>query len=284
MNSPGQSDQEQPPLCLFCGGPEELSISEIWSDHNFQLSTCCGAMLEQVSHEIDADPAWGRDLLRRLGAEKLMGHSLRRVADGDCSRPMLDCKLTFRDIDHASTRAFIAQHHGHCSPPRVWRFGTGIMNGWSLLGVVVVGNPVAPALNGTGTVEVNRLCVRRDVEPMLRRDCCSKLYAWSAREAERRGFARIITYTRVDEPGTSLAAAGWVCEGPAGGRGWHSQRRSRSNVNAWIKKVRWSRTLRPKPIRPSAPDHPSAVPSASDWAWAAGVAGANPVRANRPQS
>ena len=275
MNKMCESDQGQTPPCLFCGEPEELSIGEIWSDHNFQLSTCCPDMLDQVSHEINADPAWGRDLLRRLGAEELTGHSLRRVFDGDCGTPMLDCKLPFRDIDHASARAFIARHHGHCSPPRVWRFGTTIMNGWTLLGVVVVGNPVAPAFNGTGTVEVNRLCVRRDLDPMLRRDCCSKLYGWSAREAERRGFRRIITYTRIDELGTSLAAAGWVCEGPAGGRGWHSKRRSRSNVNAWIKKVRWSRTLQPKPIRPSAPSHPPAVPSTSDWAWAAGLAASN---------
>ena len=125
----------------------------------------------QVSYEINADPAWGRDLLRRLWAEDLIGHSLRRVADGDCGTPMLDCKLTLRDIDHASARAFIALHQ-HCSPPRVWRFATAIMNRWTLLGVVVVGNPVAPGFNGTGTVEVNRLCIRRDLAPMLSRDCC----------------------------------------------------------------------------------------------------------------
>ena len=27
------------------------------------------------------DPAWARDLLRQLGAEELLGHRLRRVAD-----------------------------------------------------------------------------------------------------------------------------------------------------------------------------------------------------------
>ena len=129
MGSADRSGQELTPICPFCGEPEELSISEIWSDHNFQLLTCCGALLDQVSYEIDADPAWGRDLLRRLGAEELMGHSLRRVADGDCGTPMLDCKLTLRDTDHASARAFIALHHRHCSPPRVWRFATAIMNG-----------------------------------------------------------------------------------------------------------------------------------------------------------
>ncbi|WP_408886833.1 XF1762 family protein [Lichenicola cladoniae] len=78
-------------------------------------------------------------------------------------------------------------------------------------------------------------------------ECCSKLYAHAAAEAERRGFKRIITYIRADEAGTSLRASGWVCDGPAGGRGWHSRRRARSNRNAWIAKERWSRALRPKP-------------------------------------
>jgi hypothetical protein len=67
---------------------------------------------------------------------------------------------------------------------------------------------------------------------MLRWNYCSMLYAHSAREAERRGFSRIITYIRDDEEGISLRAAGWVCEGPAGACGWPGARRSRSNRNA----------------------------------------------------
>ena len=110
-----------------------------------------------------------------------------------------------------------------------------------------MGNPVAPALNGRGIIEVNRLCIRGGLNPMLRWNCCSKLYAHAAGEAERRGFKRIITYIRADEEGASLRAAGWKSEGPAGGRGWHSARRACSNLNAWIAKERWSRNLHPKP-------------------------------------
>jgi hypothetical protein len=106
------------------------------------------------------------------------------------------------------------------------------MNGSALMGVVTIGNPLAPAFNGRGIVEVNQLCIRGDLNPMLRWNCCSKLYAHAATEAERRGFGRIITYIRADEEGTSLRAAVWVCDGPAGGRGWHSARRARSNRNA----------------------------------------------------
>jgi len=71
---------EDSSTCLLCGEPAELSIHDIWTDGNFQLSTCCAGLLEEVSADIDADPAWGRALLRHLGAEELTGHALRRAA------------------------------------------------------------------------------------------------------------------------------------------------------------------------------------------------------------
>lgn len=238
-------------VCMFCGEPEVLEIADIWTDGNFLFQTCCDGLLECVSAEMHADPAWGRALLQRLGAEELTGTPLRRVCDGQGNGPVLDHQLRLVPITFPAAQAFIGRHHAHCNPPHAWRFGSGIANGSVLMGVATVGNPVTPALNGRGIVEVNRLCVRRDVDPMLRWNCCSMLYAHSAREAERRGFQRIITYVRDDEDGTSLKAAGWTLEGRAGGRGWHSARRARSNRNAWIGKQRWSRVLRPAlPKRP----------------------------------
>jgi hypothetical protein len=115
-----------------------------------------------------------------------------------------------------------------------------------MLGTVIVGNPVAPAFNGRGTLEVNRLCIRRDVPRALAWNAASMLYGWSAREAERRGWSHIITYTRADEEGTSVRAAGWQQEATVRGRGWHSSRRTRANTNAWIDKVRWGKPLRPR--------------------------------------
>ena len=108
-------------------------------------------------------------------------------------------------------------------------FHNAVFNGATLIGVAVVGNPVAPALMKRGILEVNRLCVRRDTPaspPLERR--LHALYGWCAREAERRGWAKIITYTRADEDGTSLEAAGWKREATVRGRGWHSSRRRRS--------------------------------------------------------
>lgn len=108
-----------------------------------------------------------------------------------------------------------------------------------------VGNPVAPALMSRGWVEVNRLCIRRDLAPQLAWNACSQLYGHAAREAAKRGFRKIISYTRADEPGTSLAAAGWVAESTVRGRSRSSARRPRSNVNSWVDKVRWGKELQP---------------------------------------
>jgi len=99
------------PLCCWCGEPEALKIADVWLDSEFLLDTCCQGMLDSVSAGISDDPAWGRDLLRRLGAEALTGHRLRRVSDGQGCHPMLDWQLDLRPIGSAPARAFIARHH-----------------------------------------------------------------------------------------------------------------------------------------------------------------------------
>jgi len=240
------------PLCFWCGEPEVLEIGEVWSDSNFTLATCCEELLTSVSAEIGDDPAWGRDLLRRLGAEALTGHRLRRVSDGQGCHPMLDWQLDLRPIGSAPARAFIARHHAHCPPPVAWRWSHSAWSGRQLIGVVTAGNPVARAYMGRGIAEVSRLCIRRDIAPLLVWNAASMLYGAACRSAECAGFQRMVTYTRAEEGGGSLAAAGFVRDGVVRGRGWHSVRRRRSNSNAGDK-MRWSRTLRPKPAVPATP-------------------------------
>ena len=111
-------------------------------------------------------------------------------------------------LGRAQTRAFIARHHAHCAPPVMWRFDAAIYNGNTMLGLAIVGNPVAPGLMLRGILEVNRLCLRRDLPDALRWNAASMLYGWCAREARRRGWRKIITYTRADEPGTSCVLPG----------------------------------------------------------------------------
>ena len=235
-------DDAHTPLCLFCGEPERAEIFEVWG-HEFMLQTCCEGLHEQIVLEMNQDPEWARRFVRSIGIEDICGQKLRRVADDGCCGLILDWRLSLKQVPSSTVRGFIARHHAHCGVPVTWRFHNGVFNGGTLIGVAVVGNPVAPALMKRGILEVNRLCVRRDTPAALRWNAASMLYAWCAREAESRGWQKIITYTRADEPGTSLEAAGWKREATVRGRGWHSTRRPRSNRNGWIDKVRWSRAL-----------------------------------------
>lgn len=230
--------------CLFCSEPEQVGVAEVWTDGTFLLHCCCEGLHEWVARCMTDDPAFARQLLQQAGIEDLTGHRLRRIADDGGSGLVLDYQLQHRPIGIPAARAFVARHHAHCGQPAVSRFAGAVFNGWHLIGVAMVGNPVARALNGRGILEVNRLCVRRDVPRALAWNAASMLYGWTAREAARRGWAKLITYTRADEKGTSLAAAGWVREAVVRGRGWHSRTRQRSNTNGWVDKVRWSRTLR----------------------------------------
>ena len=218
------------PTCLFCGEPERVELSEIWDSHEFMIQACCEALHETVVRDMADDPAWGQELLRRLGVEEIMGASLRRLTNDGCNM-LLDWRLRTRPVTFAVAHEFVRRHHAHCTPPAAWRFGQAIFNAGTLLGVVMAGNPVAPALNGRGIIEVNRLCIRRDIPHALAWNAASQLYGWVAKEAARQGWSHIITYTRTDEEGTSLRAAGWEQEARVhGAAGIHGDGRARTST------------------------------------------------------
>lgn len=237
--------EDEPLACLFCGGAEHVELCEIWG-HDFQIDTCCEGLRDSIVCEMGADPDYAKRLMRGLDLEPIVGgHTLRRVAD-DGLHLLLDFKLDIRSIPQADAKAFVLDHHEHCNPPVGWRFGAGIWNANTLIGVVMVGRPVARALDHRRVVEANRVCVRRDTPAPLRWNACSQLYGWAARTAASRGFEKIITYTLETEEGTSLRAAGWTCEGPAGGGSWDRRRRRRTNSTLPSgTKTRWCRLLMP---------------------------------------
>ncbi len=238
------TDDQLPP-CMFCGQDERVELFEIWSDHRFMIQTCCETLHDSVVHEMTDDPDWARTLLRRIGADLYTGHTLRRLADDGGCGMLLDWQLRICPVTFAVARQFVDRHHAHCRAPRCWRFGVAVRNGTTLIGVAMIGNPVARGFAGRGIVEVNRLCVRRDIPAALRWNAASMLLGQAARTAEQRGWSRIITYTRVDEAGTSLIASGWKREAVVRGRGWHGGARSRSNRNAFVDKIRWGKELHP---------------------------------------
>jgi len=101
----------------------------------------------------------------------------------------------------------------------------------------MVGRPVGRYLDDGLTLEVNRCCTDGT------RNACTMLYGAATRAAKALGYKRIITYTRESEPGTSLKASNWHCDGPAGGKHWTGKRYEQMEMQLDEMKVRWSKKL-----------------------------------------
>lgn len=57
------------------------------------------------------------------------------------------------------------------------------------------------------------------------------------------GYQKIITYTLASEPGTSLRASGFTCEGLAGGQAWTGSRRRNYYISPPERKLRWHKEI-----------------------------------------
>ncbi len=145
--------------------------------------------------------------------------------------------LTVVPVTLAEANAFVAAHHRHHGPVVGHKFAIGCMADGELVGVAIVGRPVSRYLDNGLTAEVTRLCTDGT------RNACSILYAASARAARAMGFRKIITYTLDTESGTSLRAAGWHCEGPAGGKQWTGARSPAVPIAPQQLKLRYGKTL-----------------------------------------
>lgn len=134
---------------------------------------------------------------------------------------------------------FVAQHHRHHKPVVGHLFSLGAIltpcsgecvmagcppeNCSKLVGVAIVGRPVARMRDDGLTAEVTRLCTDGT------RNACSFLYGASARAAFALGFQRIGTYILASENGTTLQAAGWRMIGQTKGGSWSRPSRGRDD-------------------------------------------------------
>jgi hypothetical protein len=141
--------------------------------------------------------------------------------------------LALQPISFREAMAFIDKHHRHHKRPRGWLFGIGVNDGTSVVGVVVVGRPVARMLQDGFTAEVTRCCTTGA------RNACSMLYRAAWRAARAMGYLRLVTYTLPEEGGVSLRAAGFTLVGEAGGGSWSRAKRLRVDTAPLQTKLRW---------------------------------------------
>lgn len=105
-----------------------------------------------------------------------------------------------------------------------------------IVGVAMVGRPVARMSDNGWTAEVTRLCTCDAPEA---RHAASKLYATAWRIAREMGYTRLITYTLASEQGTTLRAAGWHTVYEVRGRSWSCQSRPRVDKHPLENKTLW---------------------------------------------
>ncbi|MHA7813288.1 MAG: XF1762 family protein [Phycisphaerales bacterium] len=148
-------------------------------------------------------------------------------------------RLVVKPIELREANAFVAMHHRHHKPVVGHRFSLACYEGDRLCGVAISGRPVARKIDQLAYLEVSRLCTDGT------KNACSKLYAAVASAAKSMGYEAVQTYILDSETGTSLKAAGWKCEGKAGGGEWSRKSRpDRRTDQPSQTKLRWRRYLR----------------------------------------
>jgi hypothetical protein len=227
--------------CPYCGDDYLVDVLEHWpEEHAWMFDACCEGSQAEALDFAETDPkGFARWYERQTGLKARRSY----VSDSEfCLR--LDFGLQLDTIPQKEAKAFVREHHRHCPPPAGWRWGHAVYNGHTLVAVAMVGRPVARALDKDKVVEVNRLCVDPSLDTELVWNACSMLYGAAAREAKKRGFETIITYTLETESGGTLKASGWTPTTKTKGGSWDTPARRRTDKTSTCRKQRWERTFR----------------------------------------
>lgn len=141
--------------------------------------------------------------------------------------------LSVVPISFAEAKAFVARMHRHLPHVVGHKFSVAVALGDEVVGVAIVGRPVARHLDDGWTMEIVRLATDGT------HNACSMLYGTSWRAARALGYRRITTYTRDGEPGTSLRAAGWRTVAEVAGASWNRRSPPRVDRMPLQCKLRW---------------------------------------------
>ena len=146
-------------------------------------------------------------------------------------------KLVAWPIELAEANAFIEKHHRHHKPVVGHKFSIGASLDSQIVGIVIVGRPVARGRDDGLTLEVTRLATDGS------HNACSFLYGCAARAAFALGYKRIGTYILASEPGASLKASNWHLVGKVHGRSWDCTSRPRVDKHPLQDKLLWEITV-----------------------------------------
>jgi hypothetical protein len=144
-------------------------------------------------------------------------------------------RITIVPINRDDAFAYVDAHHRHHGRPQGYKYALAAAAGDRLVGVAIVGRPVARHLQDGWTVEVVRVCTDATA------NACSALYGACWRAARALGYTRAITYTQDGESGSSLRAAGWLIAASLDPRtGWDMPGRRRLDIGSGgVARIRW---------------------------------------------
>jgi len=140
-------------------------------------------------------------------------------------------KLSPLPLDEAN--AYVEQHHRHSNHVVGHKFSLAASLDGEVVGVAIVGRPVARRKDDGLTLEALRVCT--DGTP----NACSFLYGACWRAARALGYQRLITYTLKTESGSSLRAAGWKVIGETPAQSWSVPSRPRVDKHPLQQRFCW---------------------------------------------
>lgn len=140
-------------------------------------------------------------------------------------------------ITLAEANTFVEQHHRHHGRVQGHKFSIGLASGDQIVGVAIIGRPVARHMDDGATLEVTRCCTDGV------RNGCSMLYGAAWRAAKALGYRRLITYVLASEPGASLRGSGWKLVGVRGGGSWNCPSRPRVETPNQGQKHLWEASV-----------------------------------------
>ena len=138
---------------------------------------------------------------------------------------------------------FITEHHRHNKKVIAHKFSLGCIKNEELIGVAVVGKPIARKLDKPLVAEITRLCIK---EPAPK-NACSFLYNKCWNIWLQMGGKKILTYTLTSEGGASLRGAGWDnvnTTKPLGknAKGWETRNNRNTQAVYYQEKFRWEKS------------------------------------------
>jgi hypothetical protein len=135
---------------------------------------------------------------------------------------------------------FVEKHHRHSARTSNdgGKFAIGLEVDGDLVGVAIVGRPVARLLQQPGTAELLRCCVI----PNAPTGSAKTLNSRCKRIWQLMGGTRLVTYTLLSERGGSLLGTGFAPEASVPGRRWNGSKNGDRDLAA-EPKIRWGATL-----------------------------------------